>query len=329
MGRRATGIRWYESKKSWYAWINGGNVKLGPDREQATMKWLEAVRSGRGETCGDHEPVGDLLTSFLAYIEAHRRPATHHSYSKALAPFMAEFRDLKALALRPYHAMAFLERRKTWGVGSKRIFVSVLRSAFSWGVKQGLLSSDPLKGLDRPRSTSRGVECTVTLEQHLLLLSQAEEPLADFLRVLWHTGSRPTALMLLEARDVKDNRALMQNRAGLKVARVVLYFNAEAAEIVKRCAERNPEGPIFRGPTGKPWTRDTLHMALRPLRRRCGCKHVTPYSYRHAYAQRALRSGVPLAYIAELLNTSAKHIEEVYGHPDAATDVLAQAVERI
>jgi integrase len=48
---------------------------------------------------------------------------------------------------------------------------------------------------------------------------------------------------------------------------------------------------------------------MQKVARRCGCPHVTPYSYRHAFAFRALAKGVPIATLAKFMNTSVAQIE--------------------
>jgi integrase len=119
------------------------------------------------------------------------------------------------------------------------------------------------------------------------------------------------------------------DRPGIKVKRVVLFLDMPTRALCHRLAKQRPDGPLFRNEVGDPWLERCLELAVQKLARRCGCPHVTPYSYRHAFAFRALKRKVPIAELAKLMNTSVGHIERVYGHLDTQTDTLRAALAMI
>jgi integrase len=259
-------------------------------------------------------------------VEKTKRPKTLASYLYVLQPFVADRGTILIVDLAPKHVSEFLTKKPRWKSGTTRILVSALKAAMRWGVEQGYISRNPLMNLKRPASGIRDVSCVVTEEEHKLILSQAPLALADLLTALWTTGSRPSALIVAKARDLQGDQLVIVGRAGIKIKKVVIYLDPPTKELVTRLAESAGSGPIFRNAFGEPWTLAALQIGLKVITRRLGCKHVTPYSYRHAFAFRALARGVPIAVLAKLMNTSVAQIERHYGHLDTQTDTLRKAL---
>ena len=72
---------------------------------------------------------------------------------------------------------------------------------------------------------------------------------------------------------------------------------------------------LFRGPAGTPMTRWCVSKLVERLRARTGIGHLHPHVFRHSYATRLLRAGMPVEVVAELLgHSSSQTTAETYGH---------------
>jgi integrase len=102
-------------------------------------------------------------------------------------------------------------------------------------------------------------------------------------------------------------------------------------ELTKRLMEKNPTGPLFRGPRGgKPFTRNGIRCRFRRLREKLPhLKHFISYHYRHSYATDALENGVGIAQVAELLgHTTTDMVMGVYQHLAERHEHMREAARR-
>lgn len=89
----------------------------------------------------------------------------------------------------------------------------------------------------------------------------------------WETGCRPQESMRIEARHVDVARQrIVFPKAEAKGKRKprIIYLTEVALEIILRCCEKYPDGPILRRTNGQPWSRDKASWMFRQLQRRMG-----------------------------------------------------------
>lgn len=328
--RTHTGPRWYKSKQAYFVVINGTTYKLGSDRTAAEAEYLRLKQAAASEVVGDREPIQNLLAKYLDEVQATKRATTYTLWQRILTPFVKAEGARPVCELTPGHVTTFLATMRQprpharqrgrpckWGPGTARILIAALRAAFRWARRQDLISRNPIELIQGIGVGVRDDSCLVTEEQHKLLVSQAYPALADILTALWATGARPGALINATAADLRGDQIVLVNRPGAKVKKVVVYLSAALQGMVA-----GREGHLFKNENGEPWTLETLQRVLNRLRSRCGCKHVSLYSFRHAFAHRALAAGVPIADLAQLMSTSVAQIERTYGHLARQTDRL-------
>ena len=153
-----------------------------------------------------------------------------------------------------------------------------------------------------------------------------------FARVLWHTGARPGEVAGLTAAALDLNNhcvRLKEHKTRHKGKTRVLYLDAEAVKVLRRQAEKYPDGPLFRGQRGDPFSRMCIVKKFLHLTKRVG-RRVTAYGFRHTFATRALAAGIPDAQVAALLghaNTAMVH--KHYSHLGEQSRVLRDAVDRL
>ena len=142
----------------------------------------------------------------------------------------------------------------------------------------------------------------------------------------------PNEARIVEAKDF-DRAArrfvLSQQDSKGKQSRRVIRLNERANEIAIRLVLKNPEGPIFRTRTGRPWTRWTLRSRFYDLGEKMGGIRIFPYILRHTWATEALMRGVnPLTVAIFLGHKDASMIMKVYSHLVQKDDFLAEQLKR-
>jgi integrase len=95
----------------------------------------------------------------------------------------------------------------------------------------------------------------------------------------------------------------------------VVYIPPEWMPRLRELADLHTEGELFRAPCGGPWTIGLLGYHVRKARRGKDWPWATVYGLRHLFATEALRRGVPVAHVSELLgHVDTKQVMKSYSH---------------
>lgn len=328
---------------AWYAWVANERVWLAPgeaskteaqsalDQVKASVK-REARRPGTGLTF--REAVGlFMFRTTEAVAKNNLAHLTMVGYLRYLEPADAALGKIPISSLQPHHVQAWLDSRPAWGPSTRNTAITCVKACLNWCVKQGHIPTNPIRDMVKPRANV--TETDLTPEQSAKIrASVPDQEFRDLLTVMWGTGMRPSEAMRLEAShlDLEQGVATMFGKTSRKTGRMrIIYFSAEALEVVTRLAVVNPAGPILRNTKGNPWITVTVAGRMIRIRRRLGMgPEVVPKGFRHAFASDALVSGVPIATVAELMgHASTTMISKHYSKLRKRTDYLAEAVRKI
>lgn len=225
-------------------------------------------------------------------------------------------------------------------------------SIFKEAIHQGYVKDNPTHGIDMKRCLSAeskllaGAKSTkrnaFTPAQYNAILDMADKlspQLADVIRVMLYCGLRSEEVVGLSVNDVnlKDNiltvrRAVANtSQRGTYVKETKtgksrdMYFNAQAAEVLKRrieLAKNKPADPV----TGETWlfSRDTDNKLIKPaiianeftaVRNACASVPAySMYSLRHTFASIMLAHHYPAAAIADQMGHTLAVFLEYYAH---------------
>ena len=253
----------------WYVQIDGRQVNLGPERDEAFRRYHDLMARGRDRP---EPPAGDaavsILDAFLDWCQKHRAPRTYEWYREYLQSFARSIpRDLTVDRLKPIHVQQWVDAQPGWRRG-KRGAIAAVQRAFNWAAKMGLIGASPVRHVEKPRAGRRDV--VVTPEEYAWILGQIkDEPFRDLLIVCWETGCRPQEALAVEARhvDLPGVRWVFPpDEAKGKRAHRVVYLTDRAFEITRGLMTRNPQGPLFRNTDGRPWHPYALNCRFGRLR---------------------------------------------------------------
>jgi integrase len=253
----------------WYVQIEGRQVNLGPDRDEAFRRYHDLMARGPDQS---RPPDGDaavsVLDAFLDWCEKHRAPRTYEWYRDYLQSFARSIpRGLPVGRLKPIHVQQWVDAQPGWGNG-KRGAITAVQRAFNWAAKMGLIDASPVRHVEKPRAGRRDV--VITPGEYAWILGQVkDEAFRDLLVVCWETGCRPQEILAVEARHVDPDGGRwvfpLDEAKGKKAHRVV-YLTDRALEITRRLVLRQPDGPLFRNTDGRPWHPYALNCRFGRLR---------------------------------------------------------------
>ena len=284
---------------------------------------------------------------YIAYIRDVRRysPRTQELYREALEDFEAWGGDLIPSRLREYEAHLMERGLKPRTV---HLHMSALSGYCSFLMKEGVLSSNPVRGIKRPKMEKRLPEYYTekSLAEYLeasahgagkeelevLESLKPGEKLADELynrrlrrlivSLLYATGIRRAELIGLQLRSVDSARQTLRVRGKGDKMREIPLIPSVLEEIslylqaVKSMGlDCTPESPLLRTEKGKPLYPTFVDRAVKTELDGYGITgRKSPHVLRHSLATALLDEGADLNAIKQMLGHSSLAATEVYTH---------------
>lgn len=195
-----------------------------------------------------------------------------------------------------------------------------LRSFYSWCLKRGKITLDPMADLDRPGPGPR-IPHPCTDAELALALTAPEKPWRRAVILGAFAGLRCMEIVSVTTDDIIGDRLRVAGKGGKH--RLVPIHPRLAAEI-----DRTPPGPLCPGVKGGPIAAHVLSQEQRRVWRKIGLgEHVSLHSFRHWCATRMLQEGADIREVQTVLGHSSVDITMWYTQ---VTDVrLSAAVSRL
>lgn len=316
-----------DSRKLWYVQIDGRQINLGPEREEAFRRYGELMWRPRTPKLTS-DSVAVLLDLFLDWCKLHREPRTYEWYQMRCQGFLDSIpAALSVRELKSFHVQRWVDGKLEWNGGMKRGAMIAIKRAFNWLSKQGHIDRSPLPGLELPPAGRR--ERVVTAVEHAAMVARYDgDPFGDLLELAWETGARAQELWNIEARHVAFNRWVFPAKEAKGKRRVrVVHLTPKALLITQRLMLKYPEGKLLRNQDGVPWTRQAVSCRFLRLKQVIGEK-LCLTNWRHSYATRMIENGVDSILVAAAMgHRDLSMIGKVYAHP--SLDVVSSAVAKL
>lgn len=384
------GLHWRESRKRWEATITVASEVVGHDedgrpkyrqrrrtvtgatQEEALAK-LDALREElAAEQLGHVPPTATLaryLGSWFADVlpGSDLAPTTRDQYERIGRLYIIPtIGNVKLEDLKPPTVRRMLSTLTDQGLSpaTARQARSVLSAALQQAVFDGLIATNPVRGVRSPRQTNTGGR-TLTPDEARTLLSAAQgheyEALVyvllslglrrgEALGLSWADVDLDSAAPKLTVRralkrDAKDRTYLDEPKTAR--SRRTIHLPASLVDVLRRHRARQAEQRLAFGEGwGGRWADEDLVFttsigtALDPRRVTrtveaiavdAGLGKWTPHELRHSAASLLLAQNVPLKVVSELLGHSSIRVTaDVYGHLlDDARAEAATAMESV
>lgn len=285
---------------------------------------------------------GDLLAFTEGWL-ANRRlsPHTRDAYRRDVSSWLewCRARDLDPLTATFIHVNAYAREMesvvdprsgRTLSPATVDRKLTGMSSWYSFLVKLGALTKNPVEGVDRPER-DRDHSSTVGLtadEVDLLILAAKNDTSLQRVRnyaaimVLVDLGLRVGELISLDVEDLipqRGHRTIRFTGKGGKRRRRALppaVVDAIETYLRPRAEAAGVEiddltGPLFVTANGVRWERHSVFRLVRRLAKEAGipaASLLSPHSLRHAFATNAREAGVPL-----------EDVQDAMGHADPRT----------
>ena len=203
------------ARDCWYVQLDKRQIRLHPDEQEALRLYHRLMADGDCPPATHASQAGlaaiELFDKYLDWCHRHRRPRTYNWYKGHIEDFVAFLSDtrLKALTVRPFHVIEWVDHHPTWGTSQRRGAIIAIQRPFNWATKLGYIDSNPIAHIEKPCAPRR--ETFVTPEEWIRIrYSYCDgDPFRDLLEFCWETGCRPQEAKAIEARHVTGDRSMV------------------------------------------------------------------------------------------------------------------------
>ncbi|OAK55026.1 hypothetical protein A3K87_04300 [Variovorax paradoxus] len=274
--------------------------------------------------------VGDQLDLWYS-VQTDKESSTLKGYRIAKDWWKKHIGSKPLRALKHSDILAALASEPTWTGKTRNNKTSVLRLVLALALRDGLITSNPIDGLESAAHQRKLPDPFSRNEMEDILAGLAEKygpQIANYFGVKFFTGLRTSESLAMrwESVDWRLNQVLVSDAIVLgehkdntktNVARLV-QLNSRAMEYLRAQKEHSflmADGWVFPDPkTRERWVDDWTprEMYWRPTLKRLGIRYRSPYETRHTYATMLLMAGVAPAYGAKQLGHSVEMFLRTY-----------------
>lgn len=295
-----------------------------------TFSYAEYFPASKNATTGQGAMLGDRLDLWLG-LQVGKESSTLKGYRVAVEWWKAKLGRRPVRSIVHSDVLQALAEESKWSGKTRNNKVSVLRMALRLCLRDGILTVDPLAGLEAfahqhpdpdPFSLEEAESIIAGLAKH------CNEQIARYFGVKFFTGLRTSESLAMqwnwidwpqETMGVGQAIVLGEYKANTKTNTVrQVQLNTRALAYLR---EQKPasfmlrDGWVFPDPrTGERFTDDEPPRELwwRPCLKRLGIRYRSPYETRHTYATIMLMQGVTPAYAARQMGHSIEMFLRTY-----------------
>src|SRR5262245_870826 len=339
---RKAGINYWKSRQGYGCWIDGRqrilakgpkDGPLGPTYKAAEKLFEELTALQRVNRAGEANTIRVICEEYCRYLAEHRSANTLRIRHKALLPFVAEFGGRHLSSLVRHEVSQWLDRmrkegrvdssgqRRFWKAGQRRTVVTSLNAAFNWAIEEGIITRNPVAGLEQGEPESRAQKAYIDAPLFQKIVSRVRGNTREYIRVLRLTGARPGEIANARGEDFDPIRKAIVypwrgNSAGFKPKTHaskkdrVIYLAGEALRIILARIERYGGGYLFPSPSkaggisNRPRSMKAVYNIFQKLGNRLGVQRLSPYCLRHSFITDWLAERDDIETLSELVGSS-------------------------
>jgi len=207
--------------------------------------------------------------------------------------------------------LAFVSSMQTYKPKTFHRIISTLSSFYRFLSTQGVVSINPLLGIDRPRIKQQ--EIKYLKHNQVLRLIDSIDDIRDKLivRTIYATGVRVSELCNMNIEDIDFDEHTIRIRGKGDKIRLVFIDEDTLAEVLSFIGTRT-SGPLFVGQQGK----HISSRAIQHIFKHYAPSGITPHKIRHSYASELYKRSKNLRVVQENLGHTSIKTTEIYLHTD-------------
>lgn len=278
--------------------------------------------------------MDQLTQSYLDYLIIEKGLSNNSlvSYSADLAKFLTFVENQKITDIKEIDStliLAWLIDLTKSGLSAKsraRHLISV-RGLFKYLLNENILSTDPLKHIDLPK-TGLSLPKYLSVEEVDRLIAQPDRSKPKGLRnaammeIMYGAGLRVSELIFLQVQDINLDANFVRITGKGSKERVV-PFGSCAARVLKewikegrpKLLPKSPTPYLFIAKAGKPMSRQGFWKLLKKHGLMANLsKDISPHTLRHSFATHLLEGGADLRSVQIMLGHSDISTTQIYTH---------------
>lgn len=196
-----------------------------------------------------------------------------------------------------------------------------------WAMDEGITLTNPAEELNTV-AKQKGVREVFT-ESDISAIKKSALPAADIALILISCGCRPGELFSVPLVNCRDDHFIGGSKTEAGKNRVI-PIGEEGIAAYRRLRDRAIAGRrklLIDGYSGNKTVANFTKRDWRALMEQIGRTGITPYSCRHTFVTRAIRSGVELPVLEAIVGHVDRETTKIYTHLHA--DDLVSAVQKI
>ena len=207
--------------------------------------------------------------------------------------------------------LSFVSTMQTYKPKTFHRIISTLSSFYRFLYSQGVVTANPLTGIDRPRIKQQEVK--YLKHNQVLRLIDSIEDIRDKLivRTIYATGVRVSELCNINIEDIDFDEHTIRIRGKGDKIRTVFVDDETLVELGKFIGNRIV-GPLFVGQQGK----HISSRAIQHIFKHYAPQGITPHKIRHSYASELYKRSKNLRVVQENLGHTSIKTTEIYLHTD-------------
>lgn len=320
---------------SWYVTLDGKQIRLGSTMGEAKKMYRRVLAEQLGVVMEEGITLTSLTNKFML-DSGFGSDKTKQNYRRTAQQIYDYFSPtLAAAKVMPHHIHRWLDHQGI-GVEATRKRIGEVLRMFNWGVEQGYLKVNHLKGIKKPKSTPR--QDFIEPDDLLLFVSAIQNSRAGLVaRFMLETGCRVREVRcLVPTMYVPKGKRFILSLAdskGKKRKRTI-FLSDQAVTIVEHLlgqrTTNNPAHPIFSNTNDDLWQPQALGKHFAKAGKKIGLKFkVCGTVLRHSFTYYRLLCGQDVATVSKLLgHNSTEMVMKVYGHMEHGP-LLEQAANAV
>jgi len=207
--------------------------------------------------------------------------------------------------------LSFVSSMQTYKPKTFHRIISTLSSFYRFLYSQGIVTANPLTGIDRPRIKQQEVK--YLKHSQVLRLIDSIEDVRDKLivRTIYATGVRVSELCGINIEDIDFDEHTIRIRGKGDKIRTVFIDDDTLTELLSFIGNRIV-GPLFVGQQGK----HISSRAIQHIFKHYAPQGITPHKIRHSYASELYKRSKNLRVVQENLGHTSIKTTEIYLHTD-------------
>ncbi len=336
---------WFHQASGWWKTeIRGKQVRLAFGRDadaeaRATARLAELLEEAESTLSTVHQACESYLDGALAALA----PRTAYETRRHVVDFQAALGARRLASLKRGDLKAWLDAHSTWGLTARANAAKHIKRVMSWCVELDLLGPNAHSPFANMRVEAGPRRRPMSEEEFVLLWQAANLRLRQILTFMAATGCRPAELRNLLWQEVDFPSGFLKvrvHKTSRKTGKLRLVaLTRPAQEVLVEILLSSPSsGPasckqthhVFLTPEHQPYHRNSMAQCLKRLRRKLGiAEDAKLYGIRHSYGTRAIKSGVDLKTVSELMGHATTRMTEHYLHLAGDYQHLKDAADKV